>query len=120
MSTVFRGKWRFANVAIKAIRGAAREAALVDFKKECELLLQLRHDRIALFMAVCTDIPRYVGAAALIMKYFSKGLLYHILHELEALRGKPLEDKMKIAFKLADGMRFLHASSRLEVIKYSD
>jgi serine/threonine protein kinase len=79
----------------------------MEFK--LDLLIKFRrHPRIAQFIALCTKLPPIIGDNPLIMNYYLKGSLYHMLHGLNALQNEPLKEKVRIALEIAEGMVFLH------------
>ena len=123
-STVFRGKWRTACVAVKVLRCELGEKAYDALEAEIAVLSRLHHPRVLTLMGVCWDLPSSEGTVALVMELMERGSLYTILHAdsshhtvpppnsdsaSHALRLNRV-DLLRLALDIADGMRFLHHS----------
>jgi len=94
--TVSRGEWRGQEVAIKVIKGATNDES---FKRECELLQELRCQYILNFIGYCILPDR----RCLVTEYLSLGSLGNYLHT-----ALPEEFRVKVALDTAKGMAFLH------------
>ncbi|XP_030474040.2 uncharacterized protein LOC115691530 [Syzygium oleosum] len=109
--TVYYGKWRGSDVAIKRLKsccftdGAAREDRLVaDFWKEAHLLGQLHHPNIVAFYGVVSDGP--VTSLATVTEYMVNGSLKQVLRKKD--RTIDRRKRLIIAMDAAFGMEYLH------------
>eukprot|EP00002_Diphylleia_rotans_P006650 TRINITY_DN1600_c0_g1_i3.p1 TRINITY_DN1600_c0_g1~~TRINITY_DN1600_c0_g1_i3.p1 ORF type:complete len:2451 (+),score=487.30 TRINITY_DN1600_c0_g1_i3:50-7402(+) len=101
---VFRGEWRGTEVAIKSLFNHEKKTNISeDFEKEMEIMVQLRHPNIVLYMGACIQPPHF----CIISELMNRGSLYDILHNSEIT----LDERTKISFLLqaAKGMQFLHS-----------
>ena len=115
-----RGK----EVAVKKLfKQDLDEKALIDFKKEVEIMAQLRHPNVLLFMGACTD----PGNMAIVTELLNGGngeqvccvlfllvFSFLTLFFLQVLRDPSLElsvyKRVVMALDVAQGMSWLHAS----------
>ncbi len=68
--SVYRGMCRGKEVAVKKLfKQDLDEKSLVDFKKEVEIMAQLRHPNVLLFMGACTD----PGSMAIVTELLNGG-----------------------------------------------
>ncbi|KAF4668948.1 protein kinase kinase kinase [Perkinsus olseni] len=108
---VFRGTWREADVAIKNITWAkARETEekVAEFKRELDILVNLRHPNLMLFMGAFTKSR----PLRLVTELCDGGALSSILYN-----GPDIEmtwqQKRKICFDTAKGIYYLHTNHPL-------
>ncbi|KAL7130586.1 hypothetical protein ABFS83_13G144200 [Erythranthe nasuta] len=112
--TVYHGKWRGSDVAIKRIkkscftgRQSEQDRLTNEFWKEAEILSKLHHPNVVAFYGVVQDGP---GATlATVTEYMVNGSLRHVL-----LRKDRLLDRRKrliIAMDAAFGMEYLHSKN---------
>ncbi|XP_078432612.1 RAF-like serine/threonine-protein kinase 24 [Wolffia australiana] len=112
--TVYHGKWRGTDVAIKRIkkscftgRSSEQERLTEDFWREAEILSKLHHPNVVAFYGVVENGP---GATlATVTEYMVNGSLRHVL-----LRNNRYLDHRKrliIAMDAAIGMEYLHSKS---------
>ncbi|KAA8535051.1 hypothetical protein F0562_030054 [Nyssa sinensis] len=109
--TVFYGKWKGSDVAIKRLKpscfteGAVEEDRLVaDFWKEAHILGQLHHPNIVAFYGVVTDGP--VTNLATVTEYMVNGSLKQVLRKKD--RTIDRRKRLIIAMDAAFGMEYLH------------
>ncbi|KAK9269315.1 hypothetical protein L1049_001086 [Liquidambar formosana] len=109
--TVFYGKWKGSDVAIKKLKpscfteGAMEEDRLVaDFWKEAHILGQLHHPNIVAFYGVVTDGP--VTNLATVTEYMVNGSLKQALQKKD--RTIDRRKRLIIAMDAAFGMEYLH------------
>lgn len=101
--TVFKGKCRGENVAIKLLHNQhLSHEKLEELKTEVEIMTQLRHPCILLFMGVCTE-PNNI---AIVMEYVEGRSLDRILHDPKI--PLPPARQLHIAKGIAKGMTWLH------------
>ncbi|OQR83960.1 protein kinase [Achlya hypogyna] len=110
---VYAGKWLGTDVAIKQARAlfinAFGEKVLKDFHKECDLMRQLRHPNIVLFLGSSAQPPNLF----LVTELLAKGSLFDIYHVEERLAniGKHYKRVLQVAINMARGMAYLHSLS---------
>ncbi|KAF0684213.1 Aste57867_23799 [Aphanomyces stellatus] len=105
---VFAGKWLGTNVAIKKMFvKALSEKGLEDFHQECNVMRQLRHPNIVLFLGSSAKSPNLY----LVTELLTKGSLFDVYHS-----EKPIADAtthyervLQVAKDMARGMTYLHA-----------
>lgn len=104
--SVYRGRCRGKEVAIKKLfKQDVDEKTLADFRKEVQIMSQLRHPNTLLFMGACTT----PGKMALVTEMMPKGNLATFLHE-ERHANFPLHRRLIMARDCALGMNWLHCS----------
>ena len=112
--TVYRGRWRDAEVIVKVVLDNLTEEIQNTLMKELDELAHLQHPRIVRLMAKCIDVPRDKdGSIAIITEYCCKGSLHDMLHREQTLSDTLVdnfEEKVRIALEIAAGMKFLHES----------
>eukprot|EP01114_Cavostelium_apophysatum_P021359 TRINITY_DN7435_c0_g1_i2.p1 TRINITY_DN7435_c0_g1~~TRINITY_DN7435_c0_g1_i2.p1 ORF type:complete len:454 (-),score=55.97 TRINITY_DN7435_c0_g1_i2:124-1485(-) len=73
--TVFRGRWRETDVAIKVMKSNIGIDQLKDFLKEADVMRTIRpHKNVVTFLGVCRD------PLCIVTEFHSKGSLVHLLH----------------------------------------
>ncbi|XP_045799704.1 probable serine/threonine-protein kinase DDB_G0267686 [Trifolium pratense] len=112
--TVYHGKWRGTDVAIKRIkktcftgRSSEQERLTVEFWREADILSKLHHPNVVAFYGVVQNGPG--GTMATITEYMVDGSLRHVL-----LRNDRYLDRRKrliIAMDAAFGMEYLHSKN---------
>ncbi|XP_058096453.1 uncharacterized protein LOC131242065 isoform X2 [Magnolia sinica] len=112
--TVYHGKWRGTDVAIKRIkkscfagRSSEQERLTVDFWREAEIISRLHHPNVVAFYGVVQDGPG--GTLATVAEFMVNGSLRHVL-----LRKDKYLDRRKrliIAMDAAFGMEYLHSKN---------
>ncbi|CAL9132854.1 unnamed protein product [Musa acuminata var. zebrina] len=112
--TVYHGKWRGTDVAIKRIkkscftgRSSEKERLTIEFWREAEILSQLHHPNVVAFYGVVKDGPG--GTLATVTEFMVNGSLRHVL-----LRKDKYLDRRKrliIAMDAAFGMEYLHSKN---------
>lgn len=113
-SSVYRGKYRSIDVALKIIH-KNEQMSFHDLSQqpEIKILSSLRHPRVLTLMGVVCDMKSMLGAACgLVTEYMSRGSLYHVLHEDTTPvqnRLTSLPSKLRVLRDVADGMRYLHS-----------
>ncbi|XWS10603.1 hypothetical protein CRYUN_Cryun38cG0010500 [Craigia yunnanensis] len=82
--TVFHGKWRGSDVAIKRIkescftgRSSEQERLTIEFWREADILSKLHHPNVVAFYGVVQDGPG--GTLATVTEYMVDGSLRHVL-----------------------------------------
>uniref|UniRef100_A0A164XUE8 Protein kinase domain-containing protein n=1 Tax=Daucus carota subsp. sativus TaxID=79200 RepID=A0A164XUE8_DAUCS len=111
--TVYYGKWRGSEVAIKRINkkcftgrsSQQKEKMITDFLREAEILSRLRHPNVVTFYGVVQDGS--TGTLATVTEYMSDGSLGHALLLKDRLFDH--QKKLRIAMSAAFGMEYLHS-----------
>eukprot|EP01090_Pellita_catalonica_P004230 TRINITY_DN14069_c0_g1_i1.p1 TRINITY_DN14069_c0_g1~~TRINITY_DN14069_c0_g1_i1.p1 ORF type:complete len:474 (-),score=88.31 TRINITY_DN14069_c0_g1_i1:27-1448(-) len=88
------------------------QKALQDFKKEVEIMSQLNHPNVVLFMGACTQ----KGKMCIVTEILSKGNLSQMIHNTKI--QLPLYRRLQMARDAALGMTWLHQS--IPVIVHRD
>ncbi|CBI33351.3 unnamed protein product, partial [Vitis vinifera] len=109
--TVYHGKWRGTDVAIKRIkkscfagRSSEQERLTKDFWREARILSNLHHPNVVAFYGVVPDGPG--GTLATVTEYMVNGSLRHVL--LRKDRSLDRRKRLIIAMDAAFGMEYLH------------
>ncbi|CAI9090596.1 OLC1v1025403C2 [Oldenlandia corymbosa var. corymbosa] len=112
--TVYHGKWRGTDVAIKRIkktcftgRSSEQERLTVEFWREAEILSKLHHPNVVAFYGVVEDGPG--GTLATVTEFMVNGSLRHVL--LSKDRHLDRRKRAIIASDAAFGMEYLHSKN---------
>ncbi|KAF3793372.1 Serine/threonine-protein kinase [Nymphaea thermarum] len=112
--TVYHGKWRGTDVAIKRIkkscftgRSSEQERLTHDFWREAAILSKLHHPNVVAFYGVVKDGPG--GTLATVTEFMVNGSLRHVLQRKDRLLDR--RKKLMIAMEAAFGMEYLHSKS---------
>ncbi|KAG0611966.1 hypothetical protein M758_7G180400 [Ceratodon purpureus] len=112
--TVYHGKWRGTDVAIKRIkascfagRPAERDRLIADFWREACTLSQLHHPNVVAFYGVVRDGPG--GTLATVTEYMVNGSLKQVLQKKD--RTIDRRKRLLIAMDAAFGMEYLHSKN---------
>ncbi|KAL3614891.1 hypothetical protein CASFOL_040552 [Castilleja foliolosa] len=112
--TVYHGKWRGSDVAIKRIkkscftgRQSEQERLTMEFWREAEILSKLHHPNVVAFYGVVQDGPG--GTLATLTEFMVNGSLRHVL--LRKDRHLDRRKRLIIAMDAAFGMEYLHAKN---------
>ncbi|OIW21118.1 hypothetical protein TanjilG_29774 [Lupinus angustifolius] len=112
--TVYHGKWRGTDVAIKRIkkscftgRSSEQERLTVEFWREADILSKLHHPNVVAFYGVVQDGPG--GTLATVAEFMVDGSLRHVL--LRKDRYLDRRKRLIIAMDAAFGMEYLHAKN---------
>ncbi|KAG9438992.1 hypothetical protein H6P81_019157 [Aristolochia fimbriata] len=112
--TVYHGKWRGTDVAIKRIkkscftgRSSEQERLTVEFWREAEILSKLHHPNVVAFYGVVQDGPG--GTLATVTEFMVNGSLRHVL--LRKDRYLDRRKRLIIAMDAAFGMEYLHSKN---------
>ncbi|MED6182867.1 hypothetical protein PIB30_032790 [Stylosanthes scabra] len=112
--TVYHGKWRGTDVAIKRIkkscftgRSSEQERLTVEFWREADILSKLHHPNVVAFYGVVQDGPG--GTMATVTEYMVDGSLRHVL--LRKDRYLDRRKRLIIAMDAAFGMEYLHSKN---------
>ncbi|KAL4578460.1 hypothetical protein LXL04_014583 [Taraxacum kok-saghyz] len=109
--TVYHGKWRGTDVAIKRIKDSCfsgkpseKERSTKDFWREAQILSQLHHPNVVALYGVVRDGPG--GTLSTVTEFMAHGSLRHVLSK----RNKELDHRKRliIAQDAAMGMEYLH------------
>ncbi|XP_057812045.1 uncharacterized protein LOC131026262 [Salvia miltiorrhiza] len=110
--TVYHGKWRGTDVAIKRIkkscfmgRSSEQERLSSEFWHEAKILSNLHHPNVVAFYGVVQDGPG--GTLATVTEYMVNGSLRHALISKE--RHLDRRKRLIIAMDAAFGMEYLHS-----------
>lgn len=112
--TVYHGKWRGTDVAIKRIKSSCftgrkpeRERLIADFWREACILGQLHHPNVVAFYGVVPDGPG--GTLATVTEYMVNGSLKQVLQKKD--RTLDRRKRLLIAMDTAFGMEYLHGKN---------
>ncbi|KAL6970626.1 hypothetical protein U1Q18_030320 [Sarracenia purpurea var. burkii] len=110
--TVYHGKWRGTDVAIKRIkkscfagRSSEQERLTKDFWREAQILSKLHHPNVVAFYGVVPDGPG--GTLATVTEFMANGSLRHVLLKRDR-KALDWRKKLIIAMDAAFGMEYLH------------
>ncbi|CAA2984893.1 Kinase superfamily with octicosapeptide Phox Bem1p domain isoform 1 [Olea europaea subsp. europaea] len=109
--TVYHGKWRGTDVAIKRIsdrlffgKTSEQERMIDDFWNEAIKLADLHHPNVVAFYGVVSDGPD--GSVATVTEYMVNGSLRNALQKSERILDK--RKRVMIVMDVAFGMEYLH------------
>lgn len=109
--SVFHGKWKGSDVAIKRIKASCfagkpteRERLIADFWKEALMLSSLHHPNVVSFYGVVRDGPD--GSLATVTEFMVNGSLKQFLRKKD--RTIDRRKRLIIAMDSAFGMEYLH------------
>ncbi|KAE8664843.1 thioredoxin-like protein 4B-like isoform X1 [Hibiscus syriacus] len=112
--TVYHGKWRGTDVAIKRIkksclsgRSSEKDRQIQDFWREAQILSNLHHPNVVAFYGVVPDGSG--GTLATVTEYMVNGSLRNVLIKKE--RSLDLHKRLIIAMGAAFGMEYLHSKN---------
>ncbi|KAL8264203.1 hypothetical protein R6Q59_022333 [Mikania micrantha] len=112
--TVYHGKWRGTDVAIKRIkkscfagRSSEQERLTNEFWREADILSRLHHPNVVAFYGVVQDGPG--GTLATVTEFMVDGSLRRVL--LRKDRHLDHRKKLIIAMDAAFGMEYLHSKN---------
>lgn len=112
--TVYHGKWRGSDVAIKRIkkgcfvgRSSEQERLAKDFWREAQILSNLHHPNVVAFYGVVPDGEG--GTLATVTEFMANGSLRNVL--LKKDRSLDRRKKLIIAMDAAFGMEYLHSKN---------
>eukprot|EP00897_Mesotaenium_endlicherianum_P000306 jgi/Mesen1/10276/ME000789S09554 len=109
--TVYHGKWRGTDVAIKRIKSSVfqgrpseQDRLVADFWREACTLSSLHHPNVVAFYGVVRDGPG--GTLATVTEYMINGSLKQVLQKKD--RSIDRRKRIMIAMEAAFGMEYLH------------
>ncbi|KAH1139036.1 hypothetical protein AAZX31_10G182200 [Glycine max] len=109
--TVYHGKWRGTDVAIKRIKSSCfsgrlseQERLTKDFWREAQILSTLHHPNVVAFYGVVPDDPG--GTLATVTEYMLHGSLRNVLMKKDKVLDR--RKRLLIAIDAAFGMEYLH------------
>ncbi|WVZ06613.1 hypothetical protein V8G54_019959 [Vigna mungo] len=112
--TVYHGKWRGTDIAIKRIkkscfvgRSSEQERLAKDFWREAQILSNLHHPNVVAFYGIVPDGAE--GTLATVTEYMVNGSLRHVL--VKNNRSLDRRKKLIIAMDAAFGMEYLHSKN---------
>ena len=102
---VLRGTWRGEEVAVKFLKGSMTDSpeSVKQFLDECNILKNLHHPNILLYMGACTIGPQYF----VVTEFCDNGNLFEFLHMMRDTK-LTYDDARRIALEIAYGMNYLH------------
>ncbi|CAL0324426.1 unnamed protein product [Lupinus luteus] len=112
--TVYHGKWRGSDIAIKRIkkscfagRYSEQERLTKDFWREAQILSNLHHPNVVAFYGIVPDGSE--GTLATVTEYMVNGSLRHVLVKKDRLLDR--RKKLIIAMDASFGMEYLHSKN---------
>ncbi|KAJ6805934.1 putative serine/threonine-protein kinase roco5 isoform X1 [Iris pallida] len=112
--TVYHGKWRGTDVAIKRIkkscfagRSSEQERLTKDFWREAQILSKLHHPNVVAFYGVVPDGTG--GTLATVTEFMVNGSLRHVLVRKD--RALDRRKRLIIVMDAAFGMEYLHSKN---------
>lgn len=99
---VFRGTLWGTEVAVKTFKSIT-DKVLGDLQKEVEILSNLRHPNVVLYIGACTRPPN----VCLVTEWCVRGSLYDVLHDPSIVID--VRSIVRIAIGIAQGMNYLHS-----------
>ncbi|KAE9611087.1 hypothetical protein Lal_00016287 [Lupinus albus] len=112
--TVYHGKWRGSDIAIKRIkkscfagRYSEQERLTKDFWREAQILSNLHHPNVVAFYGIVPDGSE--GTLATVTEYMVNGSLRHVLVKKDRLLD--CRKKLIIAMDASFGMEYLHSKN---------
>ncbi|KAM7266816.1 hypothetical protein ACFE04_008982 [Oxalis oulophora] len=112
--SVFHGKWKGSDVAIKRIKASCfaarpseRERLIADFWKEALILSSLHHPNVVSFYGIVRDGPD--GSLATVTEFMVNGSLKQFLQKKD--RTIDRRKRLIIAMDAAFGMEYLHGKN---------
>nr|GEV42069.1 serine/threonine-protein kinase STE20-like [Tanacetum cinerariifolium] len=113
-STVYHGKWRGTDVAIKRInkssflsQSSEEEKLTIEFCREADIYSKLHHPNVLAFYGVVQDGP--AGTLATVTEFVVDGSLRNVL--LRKDRHLDHRKRLKVAMDVAFGMEYLHSKN---------
>ena len=100
---VHEANCRGTSVAVKAPIGRATAQVLEDFQKEVEIMSQLRHPSICLYMGYCIPEP---GKLVIVQELMSDSL-DKVIHSRS--KNTPLKQRLQLVLESCKGVAWLHA-----------
>jgi len=114
--TVYHGKWRGTDVAIKRIKNSCfmgkpseQERLRADFWREACMLAQLHHPNVVAFYGIVPDGPG--GTLATVTEYMVNGSLKQVLQKKDRYRTFDHRKRLIISMDAAFGMEYLHGKN---------
>ncbi|KAL8106722.1 hypothetical protein AgCh_023470 [Apium graveolens] len=102
-AVVYRGIWNASDVAVKVYFGDEySEEALLDHKKEIDIMRKLRHPNVLLFMGAVYSQKKI----AMVTEYLPRGSLFKALHKNN--QSLDIKRRLRMALDVARGMNYLH------------
>eukprot|EP01018_Ginkgo_biloba_P027838 Gb_41151 [translate_table: standard] len=103
-------------VAVKVVN-LQNEAAEKSFTTECEVLRRVRHRNLVKIITSCSNVQ----FKALVLQFMSNGRLEKLLHPAGDGAGEDvcvlsLNDRLKVAIDVAQGMSYLHHDSSVQIV----
>eukprot|EP01114_Cavostelium_apophysatum_P014808 TRINITY_DN3928_c0_g1_i1.p1 TRINITY_DN3928_c0_g1~~TRINITY_DN3928_c0_g1_i1.p1 ORF type:complete len:545 (+),score=163.03 TRINITY_DN3928_c0_g1_i1:159-1793(+) len=103
--SVFKGKCRGINVAIKQLLKQDLDPKIMeDFRREVDIMTQMRHPNVVLFMGACTE----KGKMCIVTE-----LMHYSVHDLLRKHNKEITliQRVKMAKDTAAGLAWLHGAN---------
>ncbi|CAL5061633.1 unnamed protein product [Urochloa decumbens] len=110
--TVFHGRWRGTDVAIKRIKNSCfmypsseTDKLIVEFWREAAILSKLHHPNVLAFYGIVNNGPG--GTLATVTEFMASGSLKKVLLRKEKFLGR--HKRITLARDVAIGMEYLHS-----------
>ncbi|OMJ86394.1 hypothetical protein SteCoe_12121 [Stentor coeruleus] len=102
--TVFKGKYREQQVAIKLMKQLTnKNAYMKEFYREIETLSKIRHVNLVGYIGACIG-----EKSCIVMEYCTGKTLFNLLHERRDTNVS-LSQRIKFAKDISEGMAYLHS-----------
>ncbi|OMP11309.1 hypothetical protein COLO4_03900 [Corchorus olitorius] len=111
---VFKGSVDDETIAVKRFDNKITHRGFENFRREVELLCQLRHPHLVSLIGFCVDQT----ALILVYEYVSRGSLYHHLYNKDNKDYVPLDWKrrLQICIGAARGLHYLHSGAKRALV----
>jgi len=105
-ATIYRGRFRGQDVAIKKFDQILDDSAREQFKREVQILGWMRSDHVVFFYGACLQPNK----ECLVMKYMAHGSLNEVLEQKKSFIP---EQQKRLAVEIAKALHYLHSQGMI-------